>query len=312
MNTEKYNLQNLKTIIGNPTALRGVVSHFGTSLNTAYYTLRGPSGTHVMEEDWDNLLILDGCRFDMFEEQWEGLGRLESRRSRASESWGFIKENFIDRELTDTIYITPNPHAPKIPDGTFFLLYNALQDHWDEELETVRPETLATELLRLHNKFPNKRLIGHFMQPHYPFIGDLGQEFDQVGISEARGDDSEDVHVWRKLQYRLENISIQEAWDAYRENLNLVLEVVYDLLNSLSGRTVVTADHGNLVGDRQRPVPVQGFGHPHRVYVPELVTVPWQIIEGEIRREWVSEQPIEQDTLNDNLVEDRLRALGYR
>jgi hypothetical protein len=312
VNIEKYNLQNLKRVVQNPTAMRGVVSHFGTRLNTAYYTLKGSSGTLVMNEDWDNLLILDGCRFDMFVEQWEGPGQLESRRSRASESRGFIKENFVGRDLTDTIHATANPHAAEIPEGTFFLLYNALGDYWDADLETVRPEALATELLRLHDEYPNKRLIGHFMQPHFPFIGDRGREFDQAGISEAGGDESESVNVWRKLQYGLGNISVQETWAAYRENLDLVLEVVYDLLDSLGGRTVVTADHGNLVGDRQRPVPVRGFGHPHRVYVPELVNVPWQVVEGEERREWVAGSPIEQDELGNDVVEDRLRALGYK
>jgi len=311
VNTGKYNLQNLKTISGNPTALRGVVSHFGTSLNTAYYALHGPSGTHVMEEDWDNLLILDGCRFDMFEEQWEGPGRLESRRSRASESRGFIEENFIGRDLTDTIYVTANPHAAEIPEGTFFLLYNVLNDRWDAELETVPPEALAAELRRLHEKYPNKRLIGHFMQPHFPFIGDLGRQFEQAGISESKESGS-GGNIWRKLQYGLDDISTDEVWAAYRENLDLVVEVVYELLDSLSGRTVVTADHGNLVGDRQRPVPVRGFGHPYRVYVSELVTIPWLVIGGNERREWVAEPSLGRVVLNDDVVDDRLRALGYK
>ena len=311
MNTGKYNLQNLKTIIGNPTALRGVVSHFGTSLNTAYYTLRGPSGTHVMEEDWDNLLILDGCRFDMFEEQWEGPGRLESRRSRASESRGFIEENFIGRDLADTIYATANPHAAEIPDDTFFLLYNALGDRWDAELETVRPKALAAELRRLHEEYPNKRLIGHFMQPHFPFIGDLGRQFEQAGISESK-ESGPTGNIWRKLQYGLDDISTDEVWAAYCENLDLVMEVIYELLDSLGGRTVVTADHGNLVGDRQRPIPVCGFGHPHRVYVPELVTVPWQVIQGDERRECVAESSVNRDSIDDSVIDDRLRSLGYK
>lgn len=312
MNIEKYNLQNLKRVVQNPKAMRGVLSYFGTKLNTAYYTLQGPTGTLVMEEDWDNLLILDGCRFDMFVEQWEGPGRLESCRSMASESLEFIKQNFIGGDLMDTIYATANPHAAEIPEGTFFLLFNALEDLWDADLETVRPEALATELLRLHNEYPNKRLIGHFMQPHFPFIGDRGRKFNQAGISKGEKDESGSVNVWRKLQYGIEDISIQETWAAYRENLDLVIEVVYDLLDSLGGRTVVTADHGNLVGDRQRPVPVRGFGHPGRLYVPELVTVPWLIVEGEERREWVAESPIEQDKLGVDIVEDRLSALGYK
>ena len=311
MNTGKYNLQNLKTALSNFDAMRGILSHFGTSLNAAYYSLHGPSGTWVMEEDWDNLLILDGCRFDMFADQWEGSGQLQSRRSRASESRGFIEENFIGRELHDTIYVTANPHATDIPDGTFFLLKNVLKTRWDEQLETVPPKALVDELSDLQERYPNKRLIGHFMQPHFPFIGERGRQFEQAGISESKESGSES-NVWRKLQYGLDDIFVEEVWEAYRENLDIALEEVYDLVETLNGRIVVSADHGNLVGDRERPVPVQGFGHPPNVYVPELIIVPWHVIDSEERREIVPESPISSDSLHDDVVNERLQALGYK
>ena len=32
-----------------------------------YKRIVGNKGVHIMREDWDNLIILDACRYDMFE-----------------------------------------------------------------------------------------------------------------------------------------------------------------------------------------------------------------------------------------------------
>jgi hypothetical protein len=61
---------------------------------------------------------------------------------------------------------------------------------------------------------------------------------------------------------------------AYKENLRHVLKNVEDLLEIINGKTVITSDHGNLIGDRLSPIPVRGYGHPSGLRAPELVKDP--------------------------------------
>ncbi|MFC7028075.1 hypothetical protein ACFQH8_12520 [Halomicroarcula sp. GCM10025710] len=83
-------------------------------VNRLYHTRLGrqtgnPRGIDIFEEDWDNLLILDACRYDMFEEQHSLPGRLESRISKSSHTSEFLQSNFADRDLRDTVYVTASP-----------------------------------------------------------------------------------------------------------------------------------------------------------------------------------------------------------
>jgi hypothetical protein len=191
-----------------------------------------------------------------------------------------------------------------------------LDDGWDADLYTVRPDTVADAVRKANKEYPNKRIIAHFMQPHYPFVGDLGQELNQGGIG-RRNENGEiveranDGDIWVKLQYSLEGVSREKVWAAYKENLQLVLEEVKSLLNEIDGKTVVSSDHGNLVGDWIGPVPTRGYGHPPAIYVDELVTVPWLTVPGE-RREITVDDPVGHDQLEDTVVSDRLTALGYK
>jgi hypothetical protein len=53
------------------------------------------------------------------------------------------------------------------------------------------------------------------------------------------------------------------------------------------------------------------YGHPWGVYAPELVIVPWFVIDSQERREIRSDPPEYSETMSDQMIQDRLRALGY-
>jgi membrane-anchored protein YejM (alkaline phosphatase superfamily) len=104
-----------------------------------------------------------------------------------------------------------------------------------------------------------------------------------------------------------------DIWQAYRENLDLVLSEVEDLLSDLQGKTVITADHGELLGDRERPIPIRTYWHPEGVYVDSLVKVPWHVYENGERKDVVAEEPVDwHDDVDMKEVEQNLRDLGYR
>ncbi|MDZ7731078.1 MAG: hypothetical protein U5K37_09365 [Natrialbaceae archaeon] len=72
-------------------------------LQRLLFDLRTGEGIDVMEQDWDNLILLDACRYDAFEAQSAIDGNLKPVLSRGGASWEFMQANFAGRELHDTV-----------------------------------------------------------------------------------------------------------------------------------------------------------------------------------------------------------------
>ncbi|MDB2270856.1 hypothetical protein PM032_07450 [Halorubrum ezzemoulense] len=293
---------------------KSAIRYIPIELNNFLFSLRHGRGTRVMAEDWDNLLILDACRYDMFSNRIDIDGELESRISLGSTSEEFMEKNFDEKQFHDTVYVNANPFIPRLnlDDGTFHAVVNCLND-WDTELQTVRPEIVAERAREASEQYPNKRLIVHFMQPHAPFIGERGRKMIGGGWTMDH-DVEKEPGVWDQLRDG-RDISLNTVWEAYNENLDLVLEEVKPLLTDLDGKSVITADHGNLVGERLRPIPTRRkYGHPYGVHTEELVKVPWFIMDGSNRKEISADSPVKSndESVSDEKLEDRLEALGYR
>jgi len=307
-----YRPRNVTRVLDDPQMLLGEIGRIGSSLNRRFHSYRSPrNAVDVVEEDWDTLVLLDGCRYDLFKKRAEIEGSLTRRTSVAAESWGFMEWNFLGRELHDTVYVTANPHAYKLDDGIFHRVVNLLDDDWNPHLQTVLPEVLAERTLEVVREHPNKRVIAHFMQPHFPFIGPTGRRLGQSGIvynvDQATGDE---LPIWGKLRYGL--VDEEDVVEAYRENLDVVLEVLEWFLPEARGKTVISSDHGNLIGDRLWPIPTTGYGHPRGMHVRPLLEVPWHVVPNETRPTIRSDPPVASDCMDASTVERRLRDLGYR
>lgn len=280
--------------------------------NNFFFRLRHGEGTDVMNEDWDNLLILDACRYDMFAERIDLGGTLESRISKGSTSEEFMERNFVGKQFHDTVYVNANPYIPKLDldKNTFHAVVNCLDD-WEAELQTVTPETVARAARDAHEQYSDKRLIVHFMQPHAPFIGERGRKMVGGGWT-LDHDVKDNPGIWNRLRDG-EDVPLETVWEAYNENLDVVFAEVEPLLGELNGKSVITADHGNLVGERLSPIPTRRkYGHPYGVHTEVLVKVPWFVIDSNVRREITSEPPVEYDTVSEETVNNRLQALGYK
>lgn len=268
-------------------------------------------GVDVFEEDWDNLLILDACRYDMFREHNSLPGDLQKRLSRGSSTTEFLSGNVDGRDLTDTVYVTANPqfhrHRDRF-DATFHAVWNIWQgDNWDDELGTVLPEATTKCALEAAEEFPNKRLAIHYIQPHYPFI-ESDTDFDKGQLEDPDAPPS----FWQRIMHGSLNVPPDTIWKAYVENLETTLPHVETLLDDLPGKTVVTSDHGNMVGERSFPIPIREWGHPAGQYTKELVEVPWLVADSESRKRVVAEPPdCELNDPDDGDVAERLRDLGY-
>jgi len=280
-----------------------------------WYERRYGPGIDVIGRDWDNLILLDACRYDYFKSQIDLNGELESVISQGNYSWEFMKENFAGRELHDTMYITANPYAERLPEDTFFSIETCL-DQWDEQIGTVFPEEVNSKAIEAYNKYPNKRLIIHYMQPHQPHIGQtadaIRERIDIKGWDRYHGDplkSAERTGVPQWSPVRSGKIPESKIQQAYAESLDIVLQNVSKLIESIEGRTVISADHGEMLGERG--VLQKRYGHPRDINNHALRKVPWFVINSDQRRNITTGNPIKSERISGDVVDSRLSALGY-
>ena len=307
-----YSLSNLKEVREDPTlALREINRLYYTRGRTRDYNTDAPN---IFDEDWDNLLILDACRHDAFERilpEFELPGTFGHRYSRGASTMEFLRANLTERDLSDTVYVTATSMLYRLMVLNDEIDHNlhAVVDVWEDAIDVgewgVRPERMAQRVEEIQEKYSDKRLVVHFIQPHIPFIGEFGSERFN------------DELIWRKMRQRGLDASDDDVWRAYMENLRLAMPSVEELLHTLPGRSVVTADHGQLIGDRIFPVPFKEYGHPTGIYCKELVKVPWHVYENGPRKRIVAEKSPEDQYRRkdkqelDSKAEDHLRNLGY-
>jgi hypothetical protein len=269
------------------------------SLNQWYHSKTRKAGDlDIMDESWDILLILDACRYDYFEDINTIEGHLEKRQSPGTMSLEFMEETYFGGEFHDTVYITANTFASEIPEGTFHKLINLVEDGWDEELKTVPPKEMVSATENALVEYPNKRIIAHFMQPHTPFLSEYGQEISEK-LYYCRDQ-------WTKGKNKREHVQ-----KAYRENLQLILDSIQPLVEEIENDLVITSDHGELLGERLSPIPIQGWEHPRSLYHDSLVDVPWLRVDGK-SRQTIEEPPGFRAKLDSDTVEERLSDLGYQ
>jgi hypothetical protein len=273
-------------------------------------------GVATFDEDWDTLVVLDACRYDMFESVSRLEGELSSRVSKGSATTEWLQANFDGRDLRDTVYVTANPQLEQNRDRWDIRLHETinvwLEDGWDDESGTVRAEMMTEAAVGAAERFPNKRLVVHYMQPHYPFVPS-DTEFDKEHLRQIDGDGDEPSqgNVWNQKFTGDLDVPKSELWSMYTDNLDYVLDHVSELLEHLSGKTVVTADHGNYVGERASPIPIREWGHPRGLYDDPVVRIPWLEYERGDRREIHKGDTSTEADVNQQTVEERLQDLGY-
>ncbi|MHC4221401.1 MAG: sulfatase-like hydrolase/transferase [Planctomycetota bacterium] len=237
-------------------------------------------------------------------------------------------------------------HFPKI--------YDLWLEDWDDEQGTVMPQVVNTKSIDIIKSNPGKRFIIHYIQPHEPYIGSsvTGPGFDVPlagGHLEGVNQGRLKSRIIKKLMKLLSGVlywtgirgnfliwHIREFFkmppagpmdavrrkygdqvlrDAYKENLEIVLEYVKQLVEKLDGRIIITADHGEMLGEDNR------YCHWSRATEKELSEIPWLIIDKGQRTQ-LSDQQIEQETQKHEdanapdektkeALQERLKKLGY-
>lgn len=310
-----YTLENLNRALRNPVLIgREALRLASWPLHQAYgsyiHSEFEDRGIDVMSADWDNLILLDAARYDFFEELSDLDGELQKAVSRGKKSWEFIEENFVGRELHDTVYITANPFSTDIPEGTFFDIEHLHASRWDDQIGTVQPDQVVEAAIEAQERYPDKRLIVHFMQPHRPYVGETADKLRERLDLQGYGDHDEGIQIWGAVKQG--DVSIEEVHQAYTESTKIALQHINELLKKLPGKSVISSDHGEMLGERVFPFTTRVWGHMEGFDTPKLREVPWLVVDAGKRREVSSEEPIESDVdLNDTEITERLEALGY-
>lgn len=311
------------------------------SIFNPYYRLIHGGRCEFVDEDWDIAILLDACRYDFFSELHSFSGTLEYRISKGRRTPEFLRKNFGNDLFHDIVYVTANPNVSHIVKGQFHAIVPVWDYGWDNELKTVPPDKMVEETKNAASEYPNKRIISHFMQPHQPYIGEMRDKLgahsgnlsvkrtalDNLSVeNEDRGNEriswtlnSENKrqegnavpHISALLNAGI--VDIELVMEAYLENLAIVLDSVEELLKSLEGRIVVTADHGELFEESLLPIlPInKTYGHNTLLHRPLLVKVPWLIISSGDRRPVRSDASEAVDKRDDSDIKEKLRHLGY-
>lgn len=260
-------------------------------------------GTHIYDRDWDVLIVLDACRADLMQEvvnDYEFVNK-DSTRSIAGGSRAWMQRTFTEEygnEVSDTAYVTGNPFSEEVLNvGDFSELDQVWEYGWDSKLNTIPARAITDRAVHHGREDNSERLIVHYMQPHHPFVPNpMDSGMNRENLSNP------DKPVWDRVQEG--ELDHDEVWEAYRENLEYVLDDVKILLSNLDADTVViTADHGNAVGEYG----VYGHGD---IPIGAIREVPWCVTSATDSGTFDPELSPDREGPEES-TEQRLRDLGY-
>ncbi|MBC9987905.1 hypothetical protein E4P24_16250 [Haloferax sp. AS1] len=276
------------------------------------------------------LVILDACRYDVFSEIYEDYLTGELDRVWASGRW---TAQYCERTWTKSYDLTYISSIPVFSDFYFdlrnkkFRPGNHIQnivhmwDHeWDPSLGTTPPEEVTDEALRHANAERPTRIVVHYAQPHVPYIGDETIEAwssDEVPSYEGVDDIQDLLRLDKKrpTQVVLDKIRSGEVIDkelerAYRSNLHYVMEEVVRIVYRVDCPVVVTADHGEHLGEK-------GY-YLHEEDSTIVRKIPWlSVNDDEIGILNNKKSPSDRHSTKESLdvsnkeLEEQLKHLGY-
>jgi hypothetical protein len=262
--------------------------------------------TSIWERDWDLLIVLDACRPEWMaavEEEYEFVSDTDTIHSVGSHSKEWISNTFnkeYESELKRTIYVTGNHYAERLDQSALreFVTAHEVGD-WAYESASP-PANIITDLaIQTSRKSEWDRCIVHYMQPHKPFISRSGSrsEFTVKQWSTGYGP----YH-----RYFNGEISLADLHDEFTENLRYVLDEVEILLNNVDApNTVLTADHGQALGEGGLWDHTAGVNHP------SMRCVPWVETSAVDTHEYQPEE-YQSAEYDDEIVKQNLKMLGYR
>lgn len=307
-----------------------------------WYTItsRYSFGTNIFDKEWDLLIVLDACRVDAMREvehEYDFIDHVDSIWSVGSTSEEWMAQTF-QREYAEkaskTAYVSANPYSQSIfyddnyPPGNGHAPFGWLD--WDildaEDLSSLKqvwksrgmgggdqypPSDVTDEVIKTYRQESHERYIVHYMQPHTPYMTPFLSDWDKtnlekVGLLDNDAIDETILDADTITTFLDEGkLTHEQVWELYLDNLRFVLEEVGVLVENIDADTVViTADHGELMGELGSYAHMGGILHPNLRKVPWVETKAVDSGDYELMETEESEEEVS--------LEDHLEALGYR
>jgi hypothetical protein len=256
--------------------------------------------------------------------EYEFIDHVDSMTSIGSASKEWLSNTFKNRyrnEIRTTAYVTRNTHSTPalsqknysgetcypfgpsdfdtVPPEEFGYYEDISTVDFDNVSEWAAP-TSSDAPGRVHPRYTtdrainaarsreNERLIVHYMYPHSPYPNAKNKKLHE------------------KFTHPLQRgeVSRDEVWEAYLDNLRFVLDEVELLVENVDGTVVLASDHGEAFGE------YMFYEHPIACPVPSVRRVPWVETTARDEETYTPEAPSPAETQSVQL-EEKLEQLGY-
>lgn len=285
-------------------------------------TTHRPVGRNIYSADWDICIVLDSARYDMLRDALEQrcpAADVGAEWSRGSITTEWLSQTFRPPHaplIGETTLVTASPHSKTVFDDREWLTnsetvgvsypenpavkkreFAAVHELWRThagEHGAVKPQVMRDATIEAH-KASSGRVVAHWLQPHEPFL---------APTATITGGGATQTNVWKGLQQG--RYDVDEVWQSYRANLEWALDSVFEVLKSVDADVLITADHGNAMGE------IGIFGHPFGYPQPAVRRVPWVTTRATKLTNPDTAGVLESERTTDASVEDQLAALGYQ
>jgi hypothetical protein len=248
----------------------------------------------ILDKEWDILVLLDACRYDYFERCNPYKGKLTPFDQGCVGTKQYYQMNFKNRDCSDVVVIN---HIllfqDWLGDTKFHDVVNVYDTHWDQGFGTVLPEPNTEAALEQIEKYPDKRFLIHYAQPHMPYL-DRGTKIVKqktkkqvVYKNKFQGKVALALNKMKNLfppmpfwcvekvfgnSAGVGEIYFKEGFEglrkSYEYNLIRTLKSVEPITRLTDKKVVITSDHGKILGEY--------FLFSHGWWKSKYVTtVPW-------------------------------------
>lgn len=236
----------------------------------------------IHNTSWDTLVVLDAMRYDIFKKYNRFKGRLIKARSRAAHTYPWLWETFSDKYswlyFSAHMYVGDKIHSKRDWNGVqhFKKVIPIWEDHYDENLGTVHPYHVGKTVKKYFEENPPEKCIVHYIQPHGPWIGT--PSYYVPWTKEMH----EQYYVMADFLAQAERPDPKFFRKAYIGNVKLVLRSLKQFIKYFPGQVVITADHGEMLGEyseeKGRNLYLHKINFP--LWADDLVkTVPWLVVK---------------------------------
>ena len=242
----------------------------------------------IKNTDWDILIIIDACRFDIFKNIYTSvlgdIGELKMVNSPAAWTVGWLKITFENYPMKDTVLIWDHPVADRIRiiqkqielgktfdvRSNFKKTYDMWDIGYDKELGYLPPDLTTNKLFEELKENKNQRIIAKYRQIHDPYLyykGETKLPIKKPRYSSLRKmlyEFVSDEIIWtvRKKLNLMPESWLNAMW-VKRGRLGIIIGYYNDLILMLGHakkiidafpdkNIIVTADHGERLGERGR------------------------------------------------------------